>query len=114
MAPKPVKNTDPYVQLLFTGHTPKGVWSRKAHAGVGFCVSLPARKGYLMLGWFKKMMLLASVYSLSATVIYFAVLPSNAYEDERRIALQQALSLGIALTILVIYIWNKVSKKFDL
>jgi hypothetical protein len=38
MAQKPVKNTDPHDQLLFTGHSPKGLWSRKAHAGVRFCV----------------------------------------------------------------------------
>lgn len=38
MAQKPVKNIDPHDQLLFTGHSPKGLWSRKTHAGVRFCV----------------------------------------------------------------------------
>lgn len=59
-------------------------------------------------------MLIASVYSLSVAVIYFSTLPSKPYDWERQETLTHAYWLGVPAMILVVFIWSKVSKKFDL
>ncbi|MEK7075522.1 MAG: hypothetical protein AAB948_01850 [Patescibacteria group bacterium] len=67
-----------------------------------------------LVKWFKKFVLIASVYSLSAAGIYFSILPTSNDSWDRETALTQALWLAIPLMILVTFIWNKISKKFDL
>lgn len=64
--------------------------------------------------WFKNLLAIASVYSLSAGLIYFSILPSDPRGWETQSSQTASLWLAVPITILTMFIWSKLSKKFNL
>ncbi len=110
MAKKTKRYTDPYVQLLSLSHTSKGVWVARPSWRRVLCY--PSRKGKgNMFNWFKKVMLIASVYSLSLGLLYYWI---DTFERDTEVSLTNSAWLALPITILIIFIWSKISKKFSL
>ena len=63
---------------------------------------------------FKNLLAIASVYSLSAGLIYFSILPSDPKGWEAHYSQTASLWLALPITILAIFIWSKLAKKFNL
>ncbi len=82
--------------------------------GLLICIAYLVRKLNYMK-WIKNLLIIACVYSLALGVIYFIILPvKNAGWEQRQASLNSAEWLAVPVTILVIFLWSKLSKKFNL
>lgn len=64
--------------------------------------------------WIKNFIIIVSVYCLATGITYFSIVPSNPHDWETHYFRTASLWFAIPITILIMFIWNKLVKKFNL